>query len=112
MIARWDQRDTLIYVDPPYMGEHRLTMSKGYRVEAGLDLWPRLVDALLAVERAAVIVSGYPNEDTERLGWRSVPMRHNRTVQARAGGTLEAAPEVLWLNENVPSTRLFEEACA
>src|SRR5207253_414713 len=29
MIARWDQRDTLIYVDPPYMGEHRLTMSKG-----------------------------------------------------------------------------------
>jgi len=72
MIARWDQRDTLIYVDPPYMGEHRLTMSKGYRVDADENLWPRLVDALLTVERAAVVLSGYPNEDTARLGWRSI----------------------------------------
>lgn len=113
MIARWDQRDTLIYIDPPYMGEHRLTMSKGYRVDADLELWPRLVDALLKVERAAVILSGYPNVDVDRLGWRSISMRHNRTVQARAGGTLAAAPEAVWLNEHVPTTSLFEaELCA
>ena len=98
MIARWDQRDTLIYVDPPYMGEHRLTMSKGYRVDGDAELWPRLVEALASVERAAVILSGYPNEDIARLGWRSVSLKHNRTVQARAGGTLAAAPEAVWLS--------------
>lgn len=114
MIARWDQRDTLIYVDPPYMGEHRLTMSKGYRVDGNAELWPRLVDALATVKRAAVVLSGYPNVDVDRLGWRTIPLRHNRTVQARAGGTLAAAPESVWLSPNVaePLPQLFTEAVA
>lgn len=114
MIPRWDQQDTLIYVDPPYMGEHRLTMSKGYLVDADSDLWPRLVEALSRVRRAAVILSGYPNAEAASLGWRRVDLRHSRTVQARAGGTLASAPETVWLSPLVPEpvAQLWTEVVA
>jgi hypothetical protein len=53
---------------------------------------------LAGVGQASVILSGYPCEQAERLGWRMVSLTMKRTVQSRAGGTLEAAPEVVWLN--------------
>lgn len=102
MIPRWDRDDALIYCDPPYAGPHRTEPSKGYRVDDPGDLWTRLVDVLLTVEHAAVILSGYPCEEAERLGWRMVQLRMKRTVQSRAGGTLAAAPEVVWLSPAVP----------
>lgn len=114
LIARWDLPETVIYCDPPYVGEHRLTMSKGYAVDAGPDLWPNLVAALAAVEHAAVILSGYPNEWTAALGWRSITMVANRNVQARAGGKLPRVPETVWLGANMPEPveRLFAEAAS
>lgn len=102
MIPRWDLPDTVIYVDPPYVGEHRLTMSHGYAHDAGPELWPRLVDALLETEHAAIILSGYPNEEVGRLGWRTVDLHALKNVQARAGGKLPAVPETLWLSPAVP----------
>lgn len=102
LIPRWDNAETVIYVDPPYIGAHRTTMSKGYAHDAGPDLWPRLVDALLEIENAAVILSGYPNDEVERLGWRSVDLHALRNVQARAGGKLPTVPETLWLSPAVP----------
>lgn len=114
MIPRWDLPETVIYVDPPYTGEHRTTMTKGYAHDAGPDLWPHLVDALLEIENAAVILSGYPNEETDRLGWRSVDLRALKNVQARAGGKLPAVPETLWLSHAVPEPwpNLLTEAAA
>ena len=103
LIPRWDLPRTVIYVDPPYVGPHRRTMAKGYPGhDAGPDLWPRLVDALLAVEHAAVILSGYPNDEALRLGWRSVTLHARRNVQARSGGTLPIVPETLWLSPRIP----------
>lgn len=102
LIPRWDNAETVIYVDPPYIGEHRTTMSKGYAHDAGPDLWPRLVDELLGIENAAVILSGYPNEEVGRLGWRTVELHALKNVQARAGGRLPAVPETLWLSPSVP----------
>lgn len=103
MIPRWDNPQTVIYVDPPYVGPHRTTMAKGYPGnDATPELWPRLVDALLALERAAVILSGYPNGEASRLGWRSVTLHARRNVQARAGGSLPIVPETIWLSPLIP----------
>lgn len=114
MIPRWDLPETVIYIDPPYIGEHRTTMSKGYAHDAGPDLWPRLVDTLLNVERAAVILSGYPNDEVGRLGWRTVDLHALRNVQARSGGKLPKVPETLWLSPAVPEPwpDLLTEAAA
>lgn len=103
LIPRWDQPRTLIYVDPPYTGEHRLTPEKGYRVDDhDGTLWDRLVEVLADVREAYVILSGYPCEQAARLGWRMVPLVARRTVQELGTGTRGHAPEVVWLSPNVP----------
>lgn len=102
LIPRWDRPDAVIYVDPPYVGPLRLSQSNGYNVDADTDLWPRLCDTLANVEHAAVILSGYPCEEADALGWRCVPLSMKRTVQSRDGGTLPDAPEVVWLSPAVP----------
>jgi DNA adenine methylase len=116
LIPKWDLPDALIYCDPPYTGEHRLRGkgsaaggSHGYRLDDDGSLWGRLVDTLLEIEHAAVILSGYPCVEADRLGWRSVDLRMKRTVQSRAGGQLPDAPETLWLSPAVSSVpNLFD----
>jgi DNA adenine methylase len=118
LIPRWDLPESLIYCDPPYTGTHRLCGkgsakgdSHGYRLDDDGNLWARLVDALLEVEHAAVILSGYPCEEADRLGWRSVDLQMKRTAQSRDGGTLPDAPETLWLSPAVPEeATLFNSA--
>lgn len=102
MIPRWDRADAVIYCDPPYTGEHRTAPSKGYRHDDHPGLWRALVDVLLALKHARVILSGYPCEEADRLGWRMVPLERKRTVQSRSGEELGDAPEVVWLSPNVP----------
>ena len=107
LLPRWDKPDALIYADPPYTGPRRTEPGKGYRVERD-TLWADLVAALLELRHARVILSGYPCDEADDLGWRTVPLRMKRTVQSRDGATLEDAPEVVWLSPNVPTTTLFE----
>lgn len=95
VIGRYDGPEVTIYVDPPYVGAGRLSPAKGYREDVTADLWPRLTDALLAVEHAAVALSGYPCEHTDELeaaGWEPTALTARRGV----GG--EIAPETLWRN--------------
>jgi DNA adenine methylase len=117
LILRWDRPEALIYCDPPYTGALRLRSggSSEYRIDDDGALWSRLVDALLAVEHAAVVLSGYPCEETERLGgWRQVDLQMKRTVQTRDGASLPDAPEALWLSPDIAedSTRLFSSELA
>lgn len=102
LISRWDLPGTVIYLDPPYVGKHRKRKDKGYRCDAGPDLWPDLVDTLLRVKRAAVLLSGYPCAEAEHLGWRSVPLPAKRSVSAAEDEGLARAPETLWLSPTVP----------
>jgi DNA adenine methylase len=110
LIGRWDLPDCVIYVDPPYTGAHRLGVrdaparqKHGYAVDDDDGtLWTRLAAVLQEVQHASVILSGYPCEEADELGWRCVPLRMKRTVQSRAGGALEDAPEVVWLSPAVP----------
>ncbi len=114
LIPRWDLPQTVIYIDPPYIGEHRKHPRHGYVHDATDDLWPRLVDVLLEIENAAVILSGYPNERAGRLPWRTIDLSALRNVQARAGGTLPKVPETLWLSPAVTEIQpdLFSEVAA
>lgn len=113
MLARWDRADAVLYVDPPYAGPLRTEPGKGYDVDDDGTLWTRLVDALLELQHARVILSGYPCDEAERLGWRMVPLRMKRTVQSRDGGTLPDAPEVVWLSPNIHAPlSLFAEVAA
>lgn len=102
LIPRYDQPDAVIYCDPPYTGGHRLEPAKGYDHDDTGVLWHDLCEVLSGVENAAVLLSGYPCSEADGLGWRRVDLRHVRTVQARAGGRLSAAPEGVWLSPQVP----------
>lgn len=98
LIPRWDRPDAVIYCDPPYAGPLRTQPKKGYVVDDDGTLWPRLVDTLLEVRHASVLLSGYPCEEAERLGWRMVQLDRKRTVESRDGDVLPDAPEALWLS--------------
>lgn len=107
MLARWDLPDTLIYCDPPYVGEQRIDPRHGYRRDVG-D-WHDLVDALLSIEHAVVLLSGYPCAEAERLtlaGWHQLDLSRRRHAGVSAGNGGGRAPETLWLNHE-PAGRLF-----
>ena len=78
---------------PPYAGPWRLEPGKGYRHDDAEHLWPRLVEVLSGVKHAAVILSGYPCQAAEDLGWTRLGLAHKRSVPARSASTLVAAPE-------------------
>lgn len=113
IIPRWDRPDALIYCDPPYAGPLRIS-TKGYAVDDDGTLWARLVAVLAEVRHAAVVLSGYPCDEAEALGWRCVPLAMKRTVQSRDGDELPDAPEVVWLSPTVPEpmASLFDGVAA
>lgn len=86
--------ETLLYVDPPYLGETR-NWGNQYRHEMRDESSHReLAEALLAA-RSAVVLSGYPSPLYDELfaGWDRVSMA-TRTTQ----GTTSERIEVLWSN--------------
>lgn len=110
LIPRWDVPDCLIYCDPPYAGRSRLRPRAGYRRDDDGTLWDRLVAVLAEVKHAQVVLSGYPCEQADRLGWEMVELSARRTVQSRDGGTLPPAPEVVWLSPNIERLELTDAA--
>lgn len=103
LIAHYDHPDAVIYCDPPVRGDRAPGPRKSYRHDDHDGaLWDRLVAVLQTIEHAAVILSRYPCPQAQALGWPRVELGHHRSVQARAGGTLTAAPEGVWLSPAVP----------
>jgi DNA adenine methylase len=96
VIAEYGQHDeTLLYVDPPYLGETR-NWGNQYVHELRSEVEHReLADALHAA-RAAVVLSGYPSPLYDELfaGWDRVSMA-TRTSQ---GAEDAKRTEVLWSN--------------
>lgn len=102
LIPRLDEPGALLYVDPPYTGPHRVTMEKGYRHDDTEGLWLRLVEVLAGLKHAMVLLSGYPCEEADSLGWRRLDLERKRSSPLRADGTRPEAHETLWLSPNVP----------
>lgn len=91
-----------IYVDPPYVGASRVSLSQ-YRLEAAdNDFHERLATALVKC-KAAVVLSGYESELYSDLfaGWHRVEMKAPVSLGA------SERTEVLWANRPLGEPDLF-----
>lgn len=89
--------DVLLYVDPPYLGSTR--KGTNYRREMPrVDQHAELADALRSC-RAAVVLSGYPSPDYDRLyaGWHRVDI----DTGTGQGGTWAVRTEAVWSNRSL-----------
>jgi DNA adenine methylase len=97
--------DTLLYVDPPYLGSTRA--ARQYRHEMSSEAEHRELAEALNACTAAVVLSGYasPLYDELYAGWH-VTRIASATGQ---GGTWSERMEVLWSNR-APAPNLFDHA--
>jgi len=95
LVPKFDEADTLFYVDPPYPMSTRQAGGKGYVHEMS-DHDHRQLAWLLKTAKAKVLISGYACRLYEELysDWRRDEM------QTSANGQLGAVPrtELLWAN--------------
>lgn len=71
IITRYDNERTVMYVDPPYIGDTR-TLKKRYAKEMTNQDYERLIQVLLNVKNAKIILSGYNHPLYDKLinkGW-------------------------------------------
>lgn len=107
LMQQHDSKDTLHYVDPPYV--HGTRMIKGhydqvYRHEMTDEQHREMADFLRSL-KGKVVISGYPSElyDGELFAdWRRID------TAAHADGALDRV-ERLWLSPNIQSMSLFEQ---
>lgn len=96
VMATFDGKATLFYLDPPYLPETRC--SHGYRHEMTLEDHARLLNAARAVA-GMVMISGYRSDlyDAALADWRRVerPVFNCSTKQVR-----EKRVECIWLSPN------------
>lgn len=97
VISYYDDRDTLFFVDPPYIRSTRTANVTAYRYEMTDEEHIALVEQLLTV-KGKIILCGYDHEiyNTRLPGWS----KFTRSVQAsgnRGGVTRE---EVIWVSPN------------
>jgi DNA adenine methylase len=88
------KRNTLLYVDPPYLGEVR---QRNYRHEMRAETDHRALAGALHACAATVVVSGYASDLYDRDlfdGWH----RHELAASTSQGGTWRSRIEVLWSN--------------
>jgi DNA adenine methylase len=113
VIAKYGaHRDTLLYIDPPYLGAARSHNGREYEHEMRSPDEHRALAEALHAARAAVVLSGYhsPLYDKLYAGWDRVSLP-SATGNASLG--TQARIEVLWSNRPLgvqPS--LFDAAVA
>lgn len=99
VIDRYDDPDTLIYLDPPYVpetrsarGQRRALASHAYKHEMTVEDHQALLDRIREA-KAMVMISGYASAlyDEALAGWRRL------SIETHADGALDRT-EVLWIN--------------
>jgi DNA adenine methylase len=103
-LAKYDARDTLFYVDPPYLHETR-QCKHIYMYELTNAEHQELLKRLLSLQ-ACVMLSGYPSElYSARLGaWRTVSFAAKCRVSAQH--VKPPRTEVVWTNFDDNGKRL------
>ena len=93
LIKVYDSEHTLFYLDPPYMPETR--RSGAYKHEMTTEDHRELIEILKTI-KGKVILSGYPNELYDSLGWNKQEWQIvcNAAGRTRASG-LQGAGAVL-----------------
>lgn len=95
LIERYDNPDTLMYLDPPYVLAARKS-GKLYNHELDADGQQQLL-SLISRSKAKIIISGYENElyDAALADW------HKDSTMSQTTST-EMAREVIWMNYAPP----------
>ncbi len=99
VVAEYDSSGTVMYVDPPYLGESRT--SNNYSTEMhGEDQHRALAETLHSC-RATVLLSGYRSAVYDDLyrDW----FRYELSASTTQGGTAGHRTEVIWSNRENPS---------
>lgn len=97
LIEYQDSKDTLFYLDPPYVMDTRNDNERRYQFELSDDDHRALAELVRDID-GMVAISGYDGELYRELfgDWRWVSKMV--TVQSKSGGI--ARPESLWLSPN------------
>lgn len=105
LISRFDSKDTLFYLDPPYVHSTRKA-SDNYFFEMNEEQHNKLIDMLLKI-KGKVILSGYHSKLYDRLTNNGFIEKrfevYKSSARTRAG---EKAIEVLWLSKHF---KVFEK---
>ena len=103
VMAAHDSKETLHYVDPPYISDTRVS-KKEYRFEMTDEQHLYLINFLKDL-KGMVILSGYDHELYDSLGWKS--LKKQTTTN-----TAKIRVETLWFNErawaNKPQPELYD----
>jgi DNA adenine methylase len=107
-IKRYDDPETLFYLDPPYVHSERVDKAS-YANEMSNDQHRALVAALLPIKGLAVL-SGYEHEIYEPLevaGWRKrLISRPNNAARVKRGGKRGTQEECVWFSPNYPKAAI------
>lgn len=99
-LERWDDKETIFYLDPPYVKETRIA-KKVYKNEFSHDQQSLLVQKLLSLKGDAVI-SGYDNDiyaELTKVGWFKIKYQ----IKTATSGEKEnpTRDEVLWCKRHL-----------
>lgn len=105
IISAYDRPGTFFYLDPPYMQSTR--KSGSYKHEMTNQDHQELVELLRGIQGKAML-SGYPNELYDSLGWRHMEWQVNCSAVGRtraaglqgvgAMGEAQKRTECVWMN--------------
>jgi DNA adenine methylase len=102
-ILKYDNEDTLIYLDPPYLQETR-KLKNGYIYEMDINRHKELVDISLNI-KGKVVLSGYDHEvykPLEENGWKKILLgEYSKRSQKENDGELEKGKEFVWVNYGI-----------
>jgi DNA adenine methylase len=101
LLDRYDQRNVMWYLDPPYVAETRASWKQtAYAHEMTLEDHEKLLDVVVKL-RGSVMISGYHHELYANClaGWNMME------TESRINGTRKAT-EVVWMNYDLPSKPL------
>jgi DNA adenine methylase len=106
VLAAFDTPQTAFYVDPPYLGSVRDSLTRGHRRirDYAHDMTSPADHAVLALAlhacRGTVLLSGYSSDLYDELyaGWHRLDVAVPRSASNRLGVAGDRACEVIWSN--------------
>ena len=109
IIKRYDNKETLFYIDPPYVFSERECNSKVYDFEMTDEEHIELIELLKNIEGRAVI-SGYDSKlyNDNLAGWFKIKNKPTLVPTSKKSGNPRAQVETLWLNFD-PETQEYDE---